>query len=165
MKRMGIKNTVEYLYLALMVRWEKTAPPDNHEGLLDNKRERNTQKARMTFILRKIAAGQEKHVYALLSQFSRRNDGNSYVSNDSSWMIDPCSLNDDWFLEGCLSLSQKQLILQNLTKLDLSPYLVNCIDDFVAGKSIINRIPSAEEQEEILHRSIEMEIRRDAEYI
>lgn len=157
MKRMRIKNTVECLYLVLMLRWEKTAPPDNHEGLLDNKRERNTQKARMAFILEKIAAGQEERVYTLMCRFSRRIDGNSYVSSDFSWMNDPCSLAHGWFLEGCIRLTQKQQILQHLTKLDLSPYLVDCIDEFVAGKSIINRIPSEEEQEEILRRSIELE--------
>ena len=162
-KSMGIKNTVEYLYLVLMLRWEKTAPPDNREGLLDNKRERNTQKARMTFILRKVAAGQEKRAYMHLSRFSRRNDGNSYVSNDFSWMKAPCSLGDGWFLEGGTSLIQKQQILQHLTKLELSPYLVDCIDEFVAGRSISNRVPSEAEQEEILRRSIAMEKRQDGE--
>jgi hypothetical protein len=162
-KKMEIKNTVECLYLALMLRWEKTAPADNHEGLLDNKRERNTQKARMTFILGKIAAGQEEQVYILLSRFSRRNDGNSYVSNHFSWMKDPCSLAEGWFLEGCTSLTQKQQILQHLTKLGLSSYLVDCIDEFVAGKSVLNRVPTEVEQEEILRRSIEMEKRRGGE--
>ena len=31
---MGIKNSVEYLYLVLMLQWEKSAPPDRHKGFL-----------------------------------------------------------------------------------------------------------------------------------
>ena len=152
---MGIKNTVEYLYLVLMLRWAKSAPPDRHEGLLDNESARNTQITRMAYILRKIAAGQEERTYQLLSRHSRRNDGRSYVSQDSSWMTEPYPLSDGWFFEGCTSLVQKQSILQHLTKLNLSPYLVNCIDQFVAGESIESCIPNDEEAEEILRRSIE----------
>ncbi len=39
---MGIKNTVEYLYLGLMLRWEDAAPPDRHEAFLDGEPARNT---------------------------------------------------------------------------------------------------------------------------
>lgn len=152
---MGIKNTVEYLYLALMLRWEKSAPPDRHEGLLDSEPARNTQITRMAYILRKVAAGQEERTYQVLSRHSRRNDGSSYVSKESSWMTQPYPLSAGWFFEGCTSLVQKQDILQHLTKIGLSPHLVNCIDQFVAGKSIENCIPTDEEAEKILRRSIE----------
>ena len=146
-----------------MLRWEKSAPPDKHEGRLDGETARNTQITRMAYILTKIAAGQEERTYQLLSRHSRRNDGNSYVSRTSSWMTEPYPLSSGWFFEGCTSLIQKQEILQHLTKLDLSPTLVDCIDQFVAGKSIESRIPSEEEAEEILRRSIEIEKRNDAD--
>ncbi len=161
---MGIKNTVEYLYLGLMLDWEKSAPLDKHEGLLDGKPTRNTQISRMAYILKMIALGQEERTYQFLSRHSRRNDAKSYVSRDSSWMTEPYPLAKGWFLEGCMSLPQKQGILQHLTKLDLSPTLVDCIDEFVAGKSIEGRLPSKEETEEILRRSIEMEgLKNDVE--
>lgn len=154
---MGIRNTVEYLYLALMLRWEKNAPPDKHQGLLDCKPARNTQITRMAYILRTISAGQEERAYPLLSRYARRDDGGSYVSEDPSCMNNPCPLSGGWFLEGCTSLVQKQDILQNLTKLDLSQTLVNCIDEFVAGISIEHRLPSKDEVEKILLHSIEGE--------
>jgi len=154
---MGIKNTVEYLYLALMLRWEKDAPPDRHQGLLDGEIARNTQIARMAYILKKIAAGQEERAYKLLCLNSRRDDGKSYVSQDFSWMKEPYPLSCGWYFEGCTSLIQKQEILQCLTKLDLSATLVNCIDEFVAGKSIESLLPTEDEAEEILRRSIEAE--------
>lgn len=160
---MGIKNSVEYLYMVLMLQWEKDAPQDRHQGSLDGELAKNTQITRMAYILKKIAAGQEERTYQLLSRHSRRNDGNSYVSKTSSWMTEPYSLSSGWFFEGCTSLIQKQDILKHLTKLDLSPTLVDCIDEFVAGKSIKSRIPSEEEAEEILRRSIEMERQNDAD--
>ncbi len=159
---MGIKNTVEYLYLALMLGWEKSAPPDKHEGLLDGETARNTQITRMAYILRKVAAGQEDRTYQLLSRHSRRNDGKSYISQDASWMKEPYPLSSGWHFEGCTSLIQKQDILQHLTMLDLSPTLVSCIDEFVAGKSIEHLLPSEDEADEILRRSIEAEKNRDA---
>lgn len=154
---MGLKNTVEYLYLALMLRWEKNAPPDRHAGLLDGETARNTQITRFAYILRKIAAGQAERTYNKLSRYSRRNDSESYVSKDSSWMIEPYPLSEGWFFEGCTSLVQKAEIIQQLTKFDLSQSLVNCIEDFVSGKSIEKHIPSDEEAEEILRKSIENE--------
>ena len=158
---MGIKNSVEYLYMSLMLRWERSAPPDRHQGSLDGEPARNTQITRMAYILTKIAAGQEERTYQLLSRHSRRDDGNSYISQDASWMKEPHPLSGRWYFEGCTSLVQKQDILQGLTKLGLSPTLVSCIDEFVAGKSIEHRLPSEEEAEEILRRSIEEENRRE----
>ncbi|PTQ64648.1 hypothetical protein C8R26_1634 [Nitrosomonas oligotropha] len=144
-----------------MLEWEKKAPPDRHAGILDGVSARNTQITRIAYILRKIAAAQEERIYQFLSRHSRRNDGKSYVSKDSTWMIEPYPLSGGWFIEGCTSLPQKQEILRHLVKLNLSPTLVDCIEEFVAGKSIESRIPSEEETEEILRRSIEIEKLQD----
>ena len=141
-----------------MLSWEKTVPQDRHHGYLDGVPTQNSPTARMTFILNKIAAGQEERVYGLLSRCARKqNDEKSYISRDSSRMENPCPLLNGWFFESCASTEQKQNILQFLTKLDLSQTLVNCIDEFVAGKSIKSRTPSDEETEEILRRSIKIE--------
>jgi hypothetical protein len=111
----------------------------------------------MAYILKKIAADQEDRTYQLLSRHSRRDDGKSYISKDSSWMGQPYPLSNGWYFEGCTSLIQKQGILQHLTELSLSPTLVACIDEFVAGKSIEYCIPSEDEADEILRQSIEKE--------
>ncbi len=39
---MHLTEPVELLYLSLMLRWERSAPPDLHEGRLDGEPERNT---------------------------------------------------------------------------------------------------------------------------
>lgn len=159
---MTFKNSVEYLYFVLMLRWESQAPPDKHEGLLDGEPARNTQIARMGYILHKIAVGRyEVQTYQTLARYSRRNDGRSYVSTDSSWMKEPYLLSKGWYFEGCTSLKQKQDIVQGLTRAGISQLLVDCIDDFIAGKSIAGRAPSDAEAEEILQRSIQEERRHD----
>ena len=147
---MSIKNTVEYLYLALMARWENYAPPDKHQGLLDGVPERNTQITRLAYIIRKIAAGQSDRVYNAVSVGSRRKDGTSYISQNFEWMEQPYPLSDGWYFEGCTSLVQKQDIIQSLSKVDCSWALIAAIDDFVAGKSIKQHLILDEATEERL---------------
>lgn len=147
---MGIKNTVEYLYLTLMARWENSAPPDRHQGYLDGEPERNTQITRLAYIIRKIAAGQSDKVYSALSVGSRRQDGNSYISKNRDWMEQPYPLSDGWYFEGCTSLIQKQEIIQSLSRVGCSGTLIAAIDDFVAGKSIKPHLVLDEATEERL---------------
>ena len=146
----GFMQPVEGLYLALMLRWEKNAPPDGCWGELDGTPACNSQKARMADLLRKIGVGDERRVFPVLKRYSTRRDGRSYISRDTSWMEDPTHILDDWYLEGCTSLKQKQDILQQLTKLGFSPAFVACADDFVAGLSVTGYIPSEEEQRRII---------------
>src|SRR5437867_1017338 len=113
---MHLKDPVELLYLSLMLRWELSAPPDKHEGVLDGETERNTQISRMAYALQKIAAGNVERTFQTLARYTRRNDGESYISKDASWMKEPYPLWDGWYLEGCTSLVQKQSFLQYLTK-------------------------------------------------
>jgi hypothetical protein len=154
MKHGHIKDVVEILYLSLMLRWQRTAPPDRHAGLLDDKPERNTQTSRLAYAIMKIAAGNEVRTYNLLATHCRRKDGKSYFSKDFSWMIEPYPLTQEWYFEGCTSLIQKQSFIQHLTKLGLSPVFIACMDDFVANKDVQNYLPTIEEQDEIL-REIE----------
>lgn len=149
---MHLKDPVEVLYLALMLRWERTAPPDRQQGLLDGEPERNTQISRMAYVLRKVAAGTQQRAYSTLARYTRRNDGESYISKDSSWMKEPYPLSDGWYFEGCTSLVQKQSILQHLTKLGLSGAFAACADDFVAGNSVEKYLPTDQEQEEVLQK-------------
>ncbi len=154
---MRLTEPIEVMYLTLMIRWENTAPPDGKQGLLDDEPERNTQISRMVYLLRKIAAGAEEKIYNTLSTFSSRNDGESYISMNHSWMEDPRELGAGWYFEGCTSLVQKQNILQALSKLGLSGTFVNCADDFVAGKGIQKYFPTEEENDIILVRIKELE--------
>jgi hypothetical protein len=80
---MHLKDPVEILYLSLMHRWWKTAPPDSHERHLDGEIARNTQITRFAYLLQKVAAGKnEDHIYQTLARYTRRNDGESYISQD-----------------------------------------------------------------------------------
>ena len=109
---------VEIMYLSLMSRWMRTAPPDRHKGEKGGKRIRNTQIERLAFVLRNIGVGpRAEQTYSTIALHSRRSDGNSYVSKDPSWMHTPTPLTDGWYFEGCTSLAQKQAELHNLGKL------------------------------------------------
>lgn len=147
---MQITNSIEYLYLVLMLRWEKTAPPDKHWGTLDDKKEQNSQITRFAYIIRKIAAGQEDEFYSKLENYTRRKDGNSYISKKSTWMNQPVELGNGWFFEGCTSLEQKHGFIQSFSKLGLSPALCRAIEDFVANKSIEQWLPTEAEANALL---------------
>lgn len=151
---MGIKDTVEYLYLCFMAKWEKTAPPDQHKGLLDGEPERNTQISRFAYIIRKIAAGQEDRIYNALQAGSSRRDGNSSVSKDSSWMKEPYPLSNGWYFEGCTNINQKHEIIRGLSKVGCSVALIDAIEDFVSGKSISSHLKLDEKTEERLHKIV-----------
>ena len=47
-------NPEEYLYLHMLLRWERTAPPDKCLGTLDNEPAKNTQTARMAKVLQMV---------------------------------------------------------------------------------------------------------------
>ena len=121
----------------------RTAPPDRHEGEKGGKRIRNTQIERLAFVLGNIGVGREaEQTYSTFALDSRRNDGNSYVSKDPSWMKQPTPLTDGWYLEGCTSLVQKQAMLHNFRKLGLSSAFGQAAEDFVANKSIEDYFPT-----------------------
>ena len=161
---MELKNTVEILYYALMQRWENSAPKDRRQGLLDGDPAINSQIERLNNILNKIALGNEEKTFNGLAACYRRNDGNSYVSKDSSWMDDPKPLCNGWFVEGTISLEQKKNIVQCLTRVGISPALVACIDDFVEGKSITQFAPNGAEMQRMLAKMRERNEIDDNEY-
>lgn len=147
---MRVADPVEILYLSLMHRWDRTAPPDRHEGLLDGEPARNTQTARLVYVLQKIAAGNVERVYSTLARYTRRNDGESYISKNPSWMEQPFPLGDGWFFEGCTSLVQKHSVVHNFSKLGLSGAFGQAVEDFVAHKPIEQYFPTEAEEERIL---------------
>jgi hypothetical protein len=153
MIRRYVTNTVELLYLSLMQRWEKSAPPNRHKGYLDGMPANNSQTARFAFVLKKIALGSEERTYQLIARRTRRRDGHSYVSRDASWMISPYPLSNGWHLEGCTNLdNQKLAFTECLNELGLSATFIAAVDAFVAGNSIADYLPNAAEQEEIVVR-------------
>jgi hypothetical protein len=146
----GVKTPEEVLWLMLMLRWENARVPDLASCTLDGKPIFNSQIQRMTYILRKIGAGIDEGRFRTLSVHTRRQDGRSYISKDSSWMEDAVDIGDGWFFEGCTSLPQKRNILGALSKVGYSVPFVECCEEFVAGKSVRRFLPNQEEAERML---------------
>jgi hypothetical protein len=150
---MGVKTSEEVLWLALMLRWENAGVTEGDPCTLDGKPAINSQIERMAYILRKIGAGADEGRFQTLSVHTRRQDGCSYISKDSSWMENPEDIGDGWFFEGCTSLPQKRNVLGALSKIGYSTPFVECCEEFVAGNSVRRFLPTKEEAERMLAES------------
>lgn len=144
-------DPVEILYLSFMERWQRTAPSDRRQGYLDGETARNTQTARLVFLLEKIAAGNDENIYSTLAVHSRRKraEGDSYISKDPTWMkqATPIAHSKGWFFEACTSLKQKkEKVLHHLGKLGLSAAFCESAEDFVEGKRIDQYFPTEAEE-------------------
>ena len=105
------KAPEEYWYLHCLSRWEKTAPPESHQGVkVSGQIEENTQTARVAYLLKMVDNGNGK-TFRRLEERTQRKDGRSYISKDRSWMRQPYELNRGWYLEGNMSLHDKQTFL------------------------------------------------------
>ena len=148
---MRLRDPVEILFLGVMLRWEKTAPPDKKQGMLDGEPERNTQMSRMAFVLNKVGVGlEDKYFQKLAVGASWSKPGGRYLDKNKEHMENPISLHKGWWLDGCASLERKLEMMQDLTKLGLSPTFTKCACDFVAGKSVASYMPTESEQDEII---------------
>jgi hypothetical protein len=135
----------EYFYLALLSKWERKAPPDKHWSRLDGKPAQNTQTARMARLLT-IVTGLDDATMRKLERYTKRNDGNSYVSKNSSWMREAYPLGKGWYFEGNMSLLDKKKIIHSFPEMGISSReFASCAQDFVEGKSISKYWPSEEE--------------------
>ncbi len=145
---MGVKTREEVLWLALMLRWENVGVPDGVSCTLDGEPAINSQIERMAYVLRKLGIGAD--VFRTLAVHTRRQDGRSYISKDSSWMKEPKDIGDGWFFEGCTSLRQKHDVLSALSKIGYSTPFVESCEEFVAGKSVRRFLPTEKEMERML---------------
>ncbi len=110
-------NPEEYLHLYMLLRWERTAPPDGCLGTLDDEPAKNTQTARMAKVLQMVTDLHDLPMEKLRKETERK-DGRSYI----------------------------QRILQSLPQLGLSSReFANCAADFVGGKSIQKYWPDEEQ--------------------
>lgn len=145
----------ERSYLALMFSWEKTAPKDQTEGLLDGNLERNTQMSRMAYLLRIVATVKgEAPTYKKLSPELCRRDGNSYLSEDKSWMTEPRELSKGWYFEGCINLEKKKEIFELLrSRCGMSVEFIKWAKDFIAGKSLEEYLEDGELTDESIENN------------
>ena len=162
---MRVVDPVEILYLSLMRRWEGSAPPDKHQGLLDGEDARNSQTERLKYVLEKIALGSAsttEHVYSTLARYTRRQDGESYISRNGSWMQQPEPLSGGWYFEGCTNLEQKLNVVAALSHVGLSGPFIQATAEFVSYKPFDRFLPTKEDEPEINKRIRAWESRNEA---
>lgn len=161
---MRVLEPVEILYLSLMQRWERSAPADKHQGFLDGEPARNTQTERLKYVLEKVALGSQattERVYSTLARYTRRQDGESYISRKSDWMQQPEPLSGGWFFEGCTSLEQKLNVMSALSHVGLSGAFVQATAEFVSNKPIDQFLPTEADEPEIDRRIRAWEARNE----
>jgi len=152
---MRVVEPVEILYLSLMQRWERSAPLDRHQGLLNGEVTRNTQTERLKYVLEKVALGNPsttERVFATISRYTRRQDGEAYISKSSAWMQQPEQLSGGWYFEGCTSLEQKLNVVSALSHAGLSGPFVEAVAEFVSNRPINRFLPTEEDEAEINKR-------------
>ena len=155
---MRLKDPVEILFLGLLLRWENTAPPDKTQGFLDDNPERNTQMSRMAYVLNKVGTGVEDKYFLKLSVGASWSKlSGTFLDKNNDHMENPYPLNASWWLDGCASLERKLEMMQDLTKLGISPTFTRCACDFIAGESVASYMPTEEEQDEIVRKIREEE--------
>jgi hypothetical protein len=153
MQTMGVKSPEEVLYVALMLRWENVGVPDRASCTLDGEPAINSQIERMAYVLGKLGASTDGGRFQTLAVHTRRDDGGSYISRDSSRMGNPKEIGDGWFFEGNTSLPQKREILHALSYAGYSTPFVECCKEFVAGEKSVRRfLPTKEEAERMLEK-------------
>lgn len=69
---MRLRDPVEIVYLALMHRWQTTAPGDRKHGTLDGEPEVDSPVARLAYMLNKLAVGQTERVFRTLERLTVR---------------------------------------------------------------------------------------------
>jgi len=100
-----------------------------------------------------LIAGLSVASYERLERITKRNDGRSNVSKDSSWMREPHEIAKGWYLEGCMSLIEKQSVLKRLPEIGLaSAEFAKCAQDFVGGESVQKYLPGAEAAARLIER-------------
>ncbi len=155
---MSLTDPVELLFFSLFLRWEKNAPLDGKQGLLDGEPHRNTQISRMAFVLNKIGVGlEDKYFLRLTTGSSWSKPGGKFLDKNHEYMENPYALNKGWWLEGCASLEKKVEMMQDIRKLGMSFTFIKCICDFISGNSILSYLPSDEKRDEIIKNIIEEE--------
>jgi hypothetical protein len=99
----------------------------------------------MVYLLTLIDNGKGE-TFGKLEERTKRQDGRSYIAKDQSWMREPYNLSRGCYFEGCMSLVDKQKILQRLPLIGaVSLAFVPCAEDFVAGKSVQKYWPADNE--------------------
>jgi len=94
---MGVKTCEELLWLALMLRWENAGVTDGVSCTLDGEPAKNSQIERMAYVLRKLSTSADGGRFQTLAVHTRRQDGGSYISKDTSWMKEPKDIGDAGF--------------------------------------------------------------------
>ena len=131
---------MEMLLIIGMGTWQESAPPPGKHGSKGGVWMENSQQARLQFLLQAIGTHDPDRVYRALE----RRTHYSRTDISSVTKVRPAQslmLNDNWYLDTCLNLSQKLEVVEALKHLRYSRDLVETAKRFVAGEPLAGSGP------------------------
>lgn len=128
-------TALEMILIIAMGNWESTAPPPGRMGIYRSTKLRNSQQARLQYLLKRIGTGNLEKNYSTLAVKTRNHKTmDSKVTNNKPAQGLP--LNEHWYIDCCLNLSQKIEIVEKLEYLGYSRDFVEIAKRFVEGLPI-----------------------------
>lgn len=129
-------TALEMVHIHGMSKWESTAPAPGAIGVLGGVVLKNSQQARLQFLLENVGASKPDQAYSTLASKTRdqKGTGDSKVTTKKPAQYLP--LLGSWYLNSCLNLRQKMEIVDALWHLGFSPRFIAIAKTFVAGKPI-----------------------------
>ncbi len=131
----SFKTAMEMLYIMLLGKWEETAPLPGKFGLFNGIHLKNSQQARLQYLLKSIGVNNPEKTYSTLAVKTRKpRDEDSMITTHKPARGLP--LLGGWHLDCCLNVGQKLEIVGALCHLDYSRDFIEISKGFVIGKSI-----------------------------
>jgi hypothetical protein len=131
----SLEVAIEMLHIIGMGMWEATAPPPGTHGSKGGVWMENSQQARLQFLLQAMGTHDPDRVYRVLERrthYSRTDTSSVMKVRPNQSLL----LNNNWYLDTCLSLPQKLEIVEALKYLGYSRNFVETAKRFVAGEPI-----------------------------
>jgi len=129
-------TALEMIHIYGMAKWESTAPAPGTVGLRSGTSLKNSQQARLQFLLENVGVPNPEQAYFTLALKTRNAKGNGDSKVTTKRPAQGLPLLGSWYLDTCLSLPQKLEIVDALRHLDYSGRFVAIARKFVAGKPI-----------------------------
>jgi hypothetical protein len=129
-------TAIEMMIIIAMEKWHATAPKPGQYGCKGDKWLENSQQVRLQYLLQLIGATDSDRIYGVIELKTRRSSTHE-SSVTSIRPAQPLTLNDHWYLDGCLNLGQKLDVVSALIHLGFSGNFLAMAKNFVAGDPLV----------------------------
>ncbi|MCX7194014.1 MAG: hypothetical protein NTY60_10420 [Proteobacteria bacterium] len=126
-------TAIEMLHILALGKWESTAPELGMTGVRNGISLKNSQQARLHYLLEGIGVINSEHTYSTLAVKTRNPKGNTDSKITKRKPEQGLALNGRWYLDCCLNLGQKLEVVDALSHLGYSRGFIKIAKFFVEG--------------------------------